>query len=153
MMKTAVIPRCDLYRYELTRAWGFQSTCVFVGLNPSTADAEIDDNTIRRCIGFAKSWGHGRLVMLNAYAFRATKPKDMKAALDPVGPNNDEYLKRWKNDASVIVAAWGTNITWGRETAVKEIFGDKLHYLKLTVDGHPGHPLYLENWRKPILWD
>lgn len=66
------------YRYALFREWGEESKLVVIGLNPSTADEYQDDPTIRRCIGYAKAWGHGGLVMLNLFAFRATQPGDMK---------------------------------------------------------------------------
>ena len=86
-MGTARISRCKRYRYELTRTWDEAAgTCAFVCLNPSTADARVDDPTLRRCIGFAKSWGYGRVVMLNAYAYRATDPAEMLAASNPIGP-------------------------------------------------------------------
>ena len=80
------------YRYALWRHWNGnkeRNYVAFVGLNPSTADEKTDDPTIRRCMGFARSWGFNGIWMINAFAFRATKPKDMKAAIDPIGPDND----------------------------------------------------------------
>ena len=70
MKKKANISDCGKYRYSLERHWGEgNKTVIFVGLNPSIADAEIDDPTIRRCINFAKSWGYDRLIMLNISAY------------------------------------------------------------------------------------
>lgn len=97
------------YRYELTRRWdNSTSTVTYVMLNPSTADASVDDPTIRRCIGFAQSHGFGGLRVLNLYAFRATQPKDMFRAIDPVGPENDTYLGNL-DTGSTVVAAWGAH--------------------------------------------
>jgi len=153
MEKTATISECGLYRYDLTRRWADGgTTCAFIGLNPSTADEELDDPTIRRCIGFAKSWGHNRLVMLNAYAFRATNPKNMKAADDPIGSLNDEYLFFWLlNHCKVAVAAWGVNIDPVRQKWLLEKFSS-LNILKLTKDGFPSHPLYLSKNLLPRPW-
>lgn len=153
MEKTATISECGLYRYDLTRRWADGGTsCAFIGLNPSTADAEIDDPTIRRCIGFAKQWGHNRLVMLNAYAYRATQPKDMQKAADPVGPLNDEYLLAWLNSCKVAIAAWGVHIEPARQRHIVDLF-PWLSVLRLTKDGFPGHPLYLPKSLSPQLWN
>lgn len=152
MEKTATISECGLYRYDLTRRWADGGTsCAFIGLNPSTADAQLDDPTIRRCIGFAKSWGHSQLVMLNAYAFRATRPEDMKAATDPVGPLNDEFLLLWLNACKEKVAAWGGNIGATRQRQIIELF-PYLTALRITKYGFPGHPLYLPKNLIPQPW-
>jgi hypothetical protein len=81
-------------------------------LNPSTADASQDDPTIRRCIGFARQWGCGRLVVLNLFAFRATDPADLKRAADPVGPENRAWFDRTLVDDLVggpVVCGWGVH--------------------------------------------
>ena len=89
----ASMSQCGLYRYTLWRVWDeSKPACVFVGLNPSTADASEDDATIRRCVRFAKDWDCGELLMLNLFAFRATRPKDMLAACDPVGEENNSSI-------------------------------------------------------------
>lgn len=125
---------------------------MFIGLNPSTADATNDDPTIRRCIGYARDWGCDGLCMMNLFAFRATLPKDMKAAEDPVGPENDRTLIFMAEGAEVIVAAWGNNGRYmGRDEKVKAMI-PQLHYLRLTKDGFPAHPLYLPKGLKPVLW-
>ena len=79
---------------------------MFVGLNPSTADEVTDDPTIRRYIAFAGAGGYGALCMTNLFAFRATDPDDMKAAAEPIGPQNDFHLQRLARGAGVVVAAW-----------------------------------------------
>lgn len=148
--KTIFSP-CRKYRYTLWREWiGGEGYAMFVGLNPSTADETLDDPTIRRCIAFAKAWGYAGLCMTNLFAFRATQPEDMKAASDPVGPDNDLHLKALAEGAGVIVAAWGVHGTYrGRHNAVRAMLPE-LRCLALTKDGHPGHPLYLRKTLTPI---
>jgi hypothetical protein len=114
-------------------------------LNPSTADAEIDDPTIRRCIGFAKAWGFEGIVVRNLYALRATNPKELWVHEDPVGPDNNAFLGDTLGD-EFTVCAWGANAkpfrvqsVVGRLTAT----GAALRHLGLTKDGYPRHPLYL----------
>lgn len=140
------------YRYALWREWiGGEGYAMFIGLNPSTADETRDDPTIRRCIGFAKAWGYAGLCMTNLFAYRATKPADMKAATDPVGPDNDKHLVMLAEHADVVVAAWGANGTHkGRDEDVLALI-PVLHCLALTKDGHPGHPLYLPKTLVPVL--
>ena len=153
MNSTATLSPCRTYRYSLTREWGRGLAVLFVGLNPSTADETMDDPTIRRCISFARNWGYARLHMANLFAFRATKPSDMKNAIDPVGPENDRHLLALAEDSVLTVAAWGVHGTFGgRHNAVHRML-PRLHYLRLTKDGHPGHPLYLPGNLKPVAWD
>ena len=79
MERGADISPCGRYRYSLWRKWGPGATCMFVGLNPSTADETADDPTIRRCMAFARDWGYGALCMANLFAYRATDPADDNA--------------------------------------------------------------------------
>lgn len=123
---------------------------MFVGLNPSTADAEQDDPTIRRCIGFAKEWGYGELLMGNLFAFRATNPAIMAAADDPIGPDNDMWLNELAEEASLVIAAWGAHpIAASRAQQVVETLDD-VKCLGVTKGGHPRHPLYLPKTATPI---
>lgn len=116
---------------------------VFIGLNPSTADETDDDPTIRRCIGYAKAWGYSGVRMVNLFAYRATKPADLLLAPEPVGPENDAWLLGFAEDAGLVVAGWGVyGAHLARDTTVKRLLPN-LHYLRMTKDGHPGHPLYL----------
>ncbi len=152
-----VFSPCRTYRYLLTRSWGelFQvprRLVMFIGLNPSTADEEQDDPTIRRCIGFAKDWGFAGLVMGNLFAFRATDPRDMLAAEDPVGPENDQHLLEASLVVSLVVAAWGVRGAHrGRGDEVAGLIPD-LSALGLTKDGHPRHPLYLPRTQPLCDW-
>lgn len=153
MQNGATFSPCRHYRYDLWRTWiGGAGYAMFVGLNPSTADETDDDPTIRRCIAFAKSWGYAALCMTNLFAFRATQPKDMMRAPDPVGPRNDSVLKERAGSAGIIVAAWGAHGEFqGRATHVRALL-PRLHYLLLTKDRHPGHPLYLPATLVPVEW-
>jgi hypothetical protein len=142
-----------IYRYALWRVWaaakGFP---MFIGLNPSTADETQDDPTVRRCIAYAKDWGYSGLCMTNIFAFRATDPKEMLAAKDPVGPDNDQWLTKLANQAAIKIAAWGTKGSHNkRDKIIRELIPD-LNYLKLTKDGSPSHPLYLSKDLVPIPW-
>lgn len=141
------------YRYTLERTVGDSDTTLMViGLNPSTADETTDDPTIRRCIGFARSWGAGRLVMTNLFAYRATEPRDMLVAADPVGPDNDVRLCDVALTADLILAAWGVNGGFmNRNSYVTLMLGARpMACLGLTQGGHPRHPLYVPAVTKPI---
>lgn len=155
MNKTAYLSADRLYRYWLWRGWSNAEAgryALFIGLNPSTADETHDDPTIRRCITFARDWGYNGLCMMNLFAFRATDPADMKRAVDPVGPDNDSLLQFAARYAAVVVAAWGSHGMYlYRDVAVKAMIPN-LHYLRLTKDGHPGHPLYLPKTLVPLKW-
>ena len=120
MQKSAVISDCGKYRYELTRIWDPSKPWVlFIGLNPSTADQEQEDNTSRVCINYAKRWGYGGLVMANLFAYRSTDKSVLYQIDDPVGPENDSYLKRLSEEAAETVCAWTDDGAFmGRDTAV-----------------------------------
>lgn len=143
-----------IHRYSLSRFWiSSKPKVAFVGLNPSTADENIDDPTVRRCIRFADSWGFGGMYMLNIFAFRATDPKEMKAAADPVGFLNNEFLERISSECEITVAAWGTHGNFkGRDQEVLPLLNN-LHYLAKTKHGFPKHPLYLKKSLQPIKWN
>jgi hypothetical protein len=153
MKRSADFSPCRRYRYALWRTWGNTSGyAMFVGLNPSTADESEDDPTIRRCIAFAKDWGYSGLCMTNLFAYRATQPSNMMAAQDPVGADNDDWLRDTERGAAIVVAAWGVYGAFGdRHQTVRQML-PRWHYLRLTKDGYPGHPLYLPKTLKPILW-
>jgi len=145
---SAVLSDDGVYRYELTRRWGPGRTATFVMLNPSTADAVMNDPTIRRCIGFSMRWGCGALRVVNLYAYRATDPRTLWATPDPVGPDNDLHLYEAASKASTegapLVAAWGANAKPVRVGQALRIPGfDQLSALGVTKAGQPRHPLYL----------
>jgi hypothetical protein len=147
-----------LYRYRLTREWDADRAVVnFIGLNPSTADALADDPTIRRCVGFAKRWGFGRLVMTNLYPYRATDPRALRMAPEAIGRANARHLKRAADEATLIVAAWGAlaspvfaGAVWAELARLfpQGTFG----CLGKTQAGAPRHPLYLPSVAKLEPW-
>ena len=143
MDKTAQLSDCRKYRYALWRIWdNSKPHALFIGVNPSTADETNDDPTIRRCIGFAKDWGYGGLCMANLFAFRATKPKDMKLESDPVGIDNNMWLLNLSVEARIIIAAWGINGTYkNRDKEVMTLL-PHLWCLGTTKKENPRHPLF-----------
>lgn len=162
---TAVFSPCMTYRYLLTRdlaepdllaeAQGVTpATCLFLMLNPSTADHELPDRTITRCMGFARSWGYNRLEVANLFALRSTDPAALKTHRDPVGPLNDTHIVEAARRADLVVCAWGQHGAFvNRATAVLHLLRPRqLHHLKLSKDGQPGHPLYLRAELKPQPW-
>ena len=137
------------YRYRLWREWDVSKPSVtFVMLNPSTADAKDDDPTIRRCLSFACSWGFGRLEVVNLCAYRATSPKALLAADEPVGRDNGVHFRAAVENASLVVAAWGNH---GRNL-VRPAFGRPVYNLGLTKLAQPRHPLYVLGTTRPMGW-
>lgn len=172
--KHADISSCGRYRYLLEREWrgthdrknwewlgvrdgageelGHPKTALFVMLNPSTADEDVDDPTIRRCVGFAKTWNYEALAVVNLFAYRATKPKDLFAAGDAIhGPRNQEVIERAVRDAGIIICAWGAHGDEYQGETVRGWMHMKRHYaLGFTRDGKPRHPLYLKADAVPV---
>ena len=146
---------CGTYRYWLVVQWHalfpelYQpgKTMAIVALNPSKADLQRDDATLRKCVNWGRSHGFGQLLMLNAYPFRSTDPKVMLAADDPFGEQSPEDLVKLCDGASVVVAAWGNHAQHrGRGAHIAEAFdkaGIQLKCWATNRDGSPGHPLYL----------
>lgn len=127
-------------------------------VNPSTADEESDDPTIRRCIDFAQRWGAGGLVMTNLFAYRATDPKYMLSQIDPIGVEGNSMQHLMMTAQFCLgnpVAAWGNNaLKWQHGKRVEEIrFGWELDCLRITKAGQPEHPLYLPKTLTPIPWN
>lgn len=156
---SALISPCGQYRYWLNRGpdnmFMVRPPALFVMLNPSTADATQDDPTIRRCRGFAESWGHTGFTVVNLYAYRATKPADLWAAVDPIGPDNDDHLYRLTKLYRHAVCAWGANAKPERVQQFIEIArkaGARLWCLGTTKDGAPRHPLYIKATQPLIPW-
>ena len=154
MKNTAELTVCRKYRYALWRTWDSSKPYVlFVGLNPSTADENDDDPTLTRCINYSKLWGYGGVCMANLFAFRATDPRLMKKVKNPIGPENNIWLKKLANEAGLIIAAWGNDGSYlGRSEQVKKIL-PKLSCLKINKSGEPAHPLYQAADLQPIPMD
>jgi hypothetical protein len=139
------------HRYVLARVWNPKlGSVAFVMLNPSTADKDVDDATSRRCIGYARRWGYGSVVLVNLYSRRATKPQELLDRYRAYrnGPAADHWLRQETENATEVIAAWGgfhRYIDGGeRVREVAELLdGIELKALALTQQGDPRHPLYL----------
>lgn len=148
---SAVISACSQYRYWLERDRG-DNPLVFIMLNPSTADAELDDPTIRRCRRFAADNGYTGIIVVNLYAYRATDPNDMRQAQNPIGEDNDLYIAKAAR-AGTVCCAWGANADKLRAQDVVEAVvaaGGTPLCLGVTKGGFPRHPLYVKSTQKLI---
>lgn len=168
----AVVSNDGRYRYMLWREWrgthdpknwhweaydgtgekfGSPKPCVFIMLNPSTADADIDDPTIRKCVGFASRWNFEKLVVVNLFAYRATKPTELLKVNhngDPVGVQNQHYIRRALDHAGRVVCAWGshgghlrqdkTMVCWLDEAGIERFYA-----LGYDAKDNPRHPLMM----------
>lgn len=148
----ACISECGQYRYRLYRQWDeSRPDVLFVMLNPSTADHRTDDRTITRCVGFARNWGYGGLLVGNLFALRSTDPAELYKSDDPTGPYNDAALQDMAAQVDVIVAAWGNYGAFqNRGCEVLRMLPGKCHALQLNKSGHPAHPLRLRSDLKPF---
>ena len=152
--RSAIISENGLYRYKLERIWDINKPKVmFIMLNPSKADASIDDPTIRRCVSFAKSWGYGGILVGNLFAYRSTYPKELLSAKDPIGPDNINHLRFMYLESELIICAWGNANIIEKLNIMdyKPLSGivGRLSYLELSKDGTPKHPLYLKGNTQP----
>lgn len=145
--KDALVSECGAYRYWLKRQWELlRRPLPIIMLNPSTADAEIDDPTIRRCMAFARREGYGGIFVVNLYALRATDPKALATASDPIGPANAHWLSQAISHAAGgdVLCAWGAHGgDAGRRVA--QLCGGVGKCLGKTKEGHPRHPLYVRS--------
>lgn len=150
MTGTATFSPCGKYRYDLTRTWGDEPPIIWIGLNPSTADATVDDATMRRVTAFSKREGAGGFVMLNLFALRSTDPAGLLSEADPCGPNNLVTVRRHISTAQTVIAAWGAHKTVSRSMVRLHLADDMrqagrtLWCLGKTSDGRPRHPLYVK---------
>ena len=154
---TAVYSDCERYRYLLTRVWEPAGRkALFVMLNPSTATEVQNDPTVERCERRARTLGFGAFRVTNIFAWRDTDPRKMRAAIDPVGPANDEAIRQSVGWADQVICAWGTHGSHlERGPAVEDLLretGAPLFTLGLTKDGHPKHPLYIGYAEQPKEW-
>lgn len=161
----AVLSECGTYRYSLKRSWGSyllgSPSCVFVMLNPSTADHSKDDPTIRKCVKFADRWGFDCLEVMNLFALRATDPKIMMRHSKPVGIDNDFHIRGAVADAGKIICAWGVNGShMNRSKEVLNLINDaKPHHVEIEAlrisptTSQPWHPLYIPDATEPLtMW-
>ena len=143
------------YRYLLWRSWDEQAPSLgFVMLNPSRADARVDDPTIRRCLGFARSWGYGSLEVVNLFAYCTAQPSDLRRVSNPIGAENDRYLAALGQRVDHILLAWGNGgALQARDRAVLPLLNSRtVSCLGTTKLGQPRHPLYVRRELQPSPW-
>ena len=161
---SAVISGCGKYRYRLERyALSGAGSIAWIMVNPSTADANEDDATIRKCIGFSERLGAGWLIVGNIFAYRATDVKEIGGVLDPHGPDNDSHLRDIIAHAGTVIVGWGPTAKlpkllrhrYMRVVRIAAELGRPLMCLGTAQDGHPRHPLMLAydtplvEWKRP----
>jgi hypothetical protein len=160
--RSAIISADGLYRYGLGRQWNFNGTTehplravLWLMFNPSTADAERDDATIRKCVKFSKAWGFDAMLVGNLFAYRTPFPVALqKFEGDRVGPENDQRIEEMASICPVVVLAWGTHVlARDRGIEVAKLL-TKTPSIKVclgtTLNGSPKHPLYIADDTKPI---
>lgn len=145
------------YRFRLSRVWDPRGPRVcWIMLNPSTATEEVTDPTVERTLRFSRSWGFGASEVVNVFALRATDPRLLREADDPVGPGNDSAIVAAASVADLVVAAWGNHaVLGGRSSVVADLIegcGVALSCLRVTKEGYPGHPLYIRSDAEPFGW-
>jgi len=148
----AVFSDCRTYRYVLYRDWDFaKPVLLFIMLNPSTADEKANDPTVERCERRARKLGYGGIKIVNLFALRSTDPKFLYSHVDPIGVNNDEYIKL--EVLKVVLGGGDVVCAWGRHgnlfsrnhkvlQKLKELKAEP-KCLGITADGNPKHPLYI----------
>lgn len=152
----AVYSDCERYRYLLTRVWGAGPQALFIMLNPSTATEVQNDPTVERCERRARALGFGAFRVTNIFAYRATDPKVMRAATDPVGPENDAAIRQSLDWADQVICAWGNHglhmDRGGKVHSLLRTAKVPLLHLGLTGQNQPKHPLYISYDQKPEPW-
>lgn len=157
--KSAIISPCGLYRTRLEREIsGDGLVAAIIGVNPSKADAEIDDATIRKDMGFARRFGWRKIIKGNKFAYRATDVRVLRDVADPIGPHNDAALEAMMREADIVVAAWGPlaklppnlRSRWLDVVAIADRIGKPLHCFGTAKDGQPRHTLML-SYDTPLL--
>lgn len=135
----------DPYRYLLWRAWNPKlPRLLWILLNPSIADECVDDPTLRRILGFSQSFGFGGIEVVNLFALRSSDPRVLTMMVDPVGPENDSYIRESVGRTEKIVAAWGSfGRLYRRDHRILAQIDRPIYCLGITRDGDPRHPLYL----------
>lgn len=159
--RSAIISDCGLYRPRLDRDLGVPGrVAAILGVNPSTADGETDDATIRKDYGFCRRNGIGRFIKGNKFSFRATDVKELRNVADPVGPMNDAYLEQMMREADIVIAAWGPlsklpkhlRHRWKRVVMIARDVGKTLHCFGTAQDGQPRHTLMLSYDTPLVEW-
>lgn len=151
----AVFSACGTRRTLLTRCWDESlPSIMFIGMNPSTADVQVDDPTVRKECGYARRWGYGGIIKCNVMDYRATDPRTL-LTVGPSTPNNLDQIQQQLNRVSSVVAVWGRlpPVLKCHAQAVAQLlvnFPGTVLCLGVNQDGSPRHPLYLRNDLKPV---
>lgn len=162
MIRSAVISDCGTWRWSLFRDLEIPGkTAMLAGVNPSKADGKIDDATIRKDVGFSARLGIGRFIKVNKFAFRATDVRELRQASDPVGPENDFYIRDAMRKADIHIACWGPlsklppNLRnrWRRFVEIAQQEGVTLMCWGTAQDGQPRHPLMLAYDTPLVVWN
>lgn len=163
---SAIFSPCGKYRYRLERRWGPGAPLCFVMLNPSKAGADVDDPTIRKCIGYARRLLYGGIVVVNLFAYISTDPNGMilEAGIkggDILGQDNDIHIVESARDCGrAVVLGWGKIDRWWVKERIVDVLWllhkivgcETLCCLKTNKDGSPTHPLYLPGDLTPKEW-
>lgn len=159
---SAVISKCGKYRYRLDRSIAIEGPIyAFFGINPSVADANIDDATVRKWIGFCKKWGASRFIVGNAFAYRSTDVKALAHIDDPYGDDIGDHITDIINDADILVPCWGnvSKVPPALQGAFDVLMdslvssGKPVMHFGLTKSGNPKHPLMLGYDTPLVPWD
>ena len=171
--KSAVISSCGVYRYRLRREWrelGINEhwnwetdeplSVLFIMLNPSTADADKDDPTIRRCVRFARDWGYERMDVVNLFAARSTNPVKLYNLKNPIGPDNELHVSAAIAQAGLVICAWGNLGAYTGQDQVMLAWlakhrlspAHEPYVLRLNANKMPAHPLYVPKQARPVRW-
>lgn len=149
---SAVLSPCGRYRYRLDREIQPEGIVIaYFGINPSTADASIDDHTVRKWRGFTRGFGGRRFIVGNVFSFRATDVKALATCEAPIGPEHEQYIGQIIKDADVLVPCWGgmTKVPRELRSAFERLLqqlldsGKPVKHFGFTASGDPKHPLML----------
>lgn len=160
LIRSAELSPCGTFRYRLDRIVGPGRKALWIGVNPSTADAEIDDQSIRKLYGFGNVLGIGHWIVANKFAFRSTDVSMLSVILDPIGPDNDKHLMHAMAEADVVIAGWGnlSKLPAGLRQRYLDIclMADLLNITLwcwgTNEGGDPRHPLMLPYTTRLVPW-
>ena len=153
MISEAIFSNDKRYRYQLKRLWDITlPSILFIGLNPSPANAKKNDPTLRRLIGFTKAWGYGGFILCNLYAFCTPSPAELFRQIDPIGKGNDRWIKKSANDVDRVVLMYGNHgLKNNRAQKVIQQFINP-YCIAISKRNMPKHPLYLSYTKKPLVY-
>jgi hypothetical protein len=150
MKRHAILSLDNIFRYQLSRIWDEEKPNVlFIMFNPSTADSDVDDPTIRRVVQFAKSWDYGGVFVGNLYAYRSTDTKALRTVENPIGTENIEHIQQLVRKTERVVYAWGNH---EREPEWLSHCVETPYCIDVSKRGIPKHPLYLKKTLTPKLF-